>query len=183
MFLKKIIWWSTLLCWHLIKNWSKLHCTGRVACSFTPQVKQARNQSPTFNRKSISRNTTHRLSYHLQAMLTGVKRWKTKTRSKKVTASRLQWRKRTTPTVQIKQEYTSCSTTCIRWSFKTCCKNNKNLLLFILAVSFNWGSNSEKQLHVSTKLPTKCTIKESRWSHDIAKYPSALFLCSFCVIF
>jgi len=36
-------------------------------------VKEARNQSQIFNRKSISRNTTHRQSYHLQAMLTGVK--------------------------------------------------------------------------------------------------------------
>jgi len=33
-------------------------------------VKEARNQS---QRKSISRNTTHRQSYHLQAMPTGVK--------------------------------------------------------------------------------------------------------------
>jgi len=39
-------------------------------------VKEARNQSQIFNRKSISRNTTHRRSYHLQAMLTGVKRRK-----------------------------------------------------------------------------------------------------------
>jgi len=28
-------------------------------------VKEARNQSQIFNRKSISRNTTHRQSYHL----------------------------------------------------------------------------------------------------------------------
>ena len=42
--------------------------------NFTPQVKEARNQSQIFNRKSISRNTTHRQSYHLQAVLTGVKR-------------------------------------------------------------------------------------------------------------
>jgi len=37
-------------------------------------VKEARNRSQIFNRKSISRNTTHRQSCHLQAMLTGVKR-------------------------------------------------------------------------------------------------------------
>jgi len=43
------------------------------SCNFTPQVKEARNQSQIFNRKSISRNTTRRQSYHLQAMLTGVK--------------------------------------------------------------------------------------------------------------
>jgi len=47
-------------------------------------VKEARNQSQIFNRKSISRNTTHRQSYHLQAMLTGVKRRKANTSSKKV---------------------------------------------------------------------------------------------------
>jgi len=52
--------------------------------NFTPQVKEARNQSHIFNRESISRNTTHRQSYHLQAMLTGVKRWKANTRSEKV---------------------------------------------------------------------------------------------------
>jgi len=33
--------------------------------NFTSQVEQARNQSQIFNRKSISRNTTHRQSYHL----------------------------------------------------------------------------------------------------------------------
>jgi len=39
--------------------------------NFTPQVKQARNQSQNFNRTSISLNTTHHQSLHLQAMLTG----------------------------------------------------------------------------------------------------------------
>jgi len=52
--------------------------------NFTPQVKEARNQSQIFNRKSISRNTTHRQSYHLQAMLTVVKRRRANTRSEKV---------------------------------------------------------------------------------------------------
>jgi len=33
-------------------------------------MKQARDQSQFFNRKSISRNTTHHQSLHLQAMLT-----------------------------------------------------------------------------------------------------------------
>jgi len=33
--------------------------------NFTPQVQEARNQSQIFNRKSISRNTAHRQSYHL----------------------------------------------------------------------------------------------------------------------
>jgi len=47
-------------------------------------VKEARNQSQIFNRKSISRNTTHRQSYHLQAMLRGVKRRKVNTSSEKV---------------------------------------------------------------------------------------------------
>jgi len=34
-------------------------------------VKEARNQSQIFNRKSISRNTTHRRSYHLIQMESG----------------------------------------------------------------------------------------------------------------
>jgi len=34
-------------------------------------VKQARNQSQSFIMKSISRETTHHQSLHLQAMLTG----------------------------------------------------------------------------------------------------------------
>jgi len=34
-------------------------------------VKQAGIQYQIFNRKSLSRNTTHRQSLHLQAMLTG----------------------------------------------------------------------------------------------------------------
>ena len=46
-------------------------------------MKEARNQSQIFNRKSISRNTTHRQSYHLKAMLTGVKRRKANTSSDK----------------------------------------------------------------------------------------------------
>ena len=50
-------------------------------------VKEARNQSQIFNRKSISRNTTHRQSYHLQAMLTGVIRRKDAEPSE----SRAQW--------------------------------------------------------------------------------------------
>jgi len=32
--------------------------------NITPQVEQARDQSQIFNRKSISRNTTHRQSHH-----------------------------------------------------------------------------------------------------------------------
>jgi len=47
-------------------------------------VKEARNQPQIFYRKSTSRNTTHRQSYHLQAMLTGVKRRKVNTSSEKV---------------------------------------------------------------------------------------------------
>jgi len=35
------------------------------------QLKQARDQSHIFNRKSISRNTTHRQSLHLQALAYG----------------------------------------------------------------------------------------------------------------
>jgi len=39
--------------------------------NFTPQVNKARNQLQIFNRKSTSRNITHRQSYHLQEILTG----------------------------------------------------------------------------------------------------------------
>jgi len=53
-------------------------CAYLYPSNFTPQVKEARNQS------QISRNTSHRQSYHLQAMLTGVKRRKANTRSEKV---------------------------------------------------------------------------------------------------
>jgi len=59
-------------------------CVYLYSSNFTPQVKEARNQSQIFNRKSISRNTTHRQSYHLQAMLAGVKRRKANTSSEKV---------------------------------------------------------------------------------------------------
>jgi len=38
--------------------------TGYILSNFTPQVREARNQSPMFNTKSISRNTTHRQSSH-----------------------------------------------------------------------------------------------------------------------
>jgi len=47
-------------------------------------VKEAKNQSQIFNRKSISRNTTHRQSNHLRAVLIGVKRRKVNTSSEKV---------------------------------------------------------------------------------------------------
>jgi len=60
------------------------HSDRSVSSNFTPQVKEARNQSQIFNRKSISRSTTHRQSYHLQAMLTGVKRRKANISSEKV---------------------------------------------------------------------------------------------------
>jgi len=59
----------TGLCFHLfamIQTGTYLYSS-----NFTPQGKEARNQSQIFNRKSISRNTTHRQSYHLQAMPTG----------------------------------------------------------------------------------------------------------------
>ena len=36
-----------------------------TASNFTPQVKEAKNQSQIFNRNSTSRNTTHRQSSHL----------------------------------------------------------------------------------------------------------------------
>jgi len=60
-------------------------------------VKEARNQSQIFNRKSISRSTTHRQFYHLQAMLTGVKRRKAKTRSEKVNNLKTAMKKPRTP--------------------------------------------------------------------------------------
>jgi len=59
-------------------------CPYLYSSNFTPQVKEARNQSQIFNRKSISRKITHRQSYRLQAMLTGVKRRKVNTRLEKV---------------------------------------------------------------------------------------------------
>jgi len=67
-------------------------------------VKEARNQSKIFNRKSISCKTTHRQSYHLQAVLTAVKRWKANTRSEKVNNLRLQRKKRTDPTAKNKSK-------------------------------------------------------------------------------
>jgi len=59
-------------------------CAYLYSSNFTPQLKEARNQSQIFNKKSISRNTTHRQSCHLQAMLTGVKRRKANTSSEKI---------------------------------------------------------------------------------------------------
>jgi len=44
-------------------------CANLYSSNFTPQVKEAKNQSQIFNMKSISRNATHRQSYDLQAML------------------------------------------------------------------------------------------------------------------
>jgi len=38
-------------------------CAYLYSSNFTPQVKEPWNQSQIFNRKSISRNTTHRQSY------------------------------------------------------------------------------------------------------------------------
>jgi len=52
---------------------NQTHCLFQYSSNFTPWVKEARNRSQIFHRKSISRNTTHRQSYHLQAMQTGVK--------------------------------------------------------------------------------------------------------------
>jgi len=40
-------------------------CTYLCSSNFTPQVKEASNQSQIFNKKSISRNTTHCQSYGL----------------------------------------------------------------------------------------------------------------------
>jgi len=40
-------------------------CRYLYSSNFTQQVKKARNQSQIFNKKSISRNTTHRQSYHV----------------------------------------------------------------------------------------------------------------------
>jgi len=72
----------TGLCFHVFAMIQT--CAHLYSSNFTPQVKDARNQSQIFNRKSISRDTTHRQSYHLQVMLTGVIRRKAKTRSEKV---------------------------------------------------------------------------------------------------
>ena len=56
-----------------------MKCSHLHSRNFTPQTNKARNQSQIFNRKSIWRDTTHRQSHHLQAMLTGVKRRKANT--------------------------------------------------------------------------------------------------------
>jgi len=53
----------TGLCFHLFAMIQT--CAYLYSRNFTPQVKEARNQSQIFNRKSISRNTTHRQSYYL----------------------------------------------------------------------------------------------------------------------
>jgi len=58
-------------------------CAYLYSSNVTPQVKEARNQSQIFNKKSISCNTMHRQSYHLQA-ITGVKCRKANTRSEKI---------------------------------------------------------------------------------------------------
>jgi len=63
----------------MIQTWEYLYLS-----NFTPQVKEVRNQSQIFNRKSISRNTTHRQSCHLQTMLTDVKRRKANIKSEKI---------------------------------------------------------------------------------------------------
>ena len=68
-------------------------------------LKEARNQSQSFTRKSISRNTTHRQSYHLQAMLTGVKRWKAKAMSEKVNNHKTAMKRSQTPTATNKTIY------------------------------------------------------------------------------
>jgi len=72
-------------------------CAYLYSSNFTTQVKVVRNQLQNFNRKSISRNTMHRQSYHLQAMLTGVKRWKAKTRSEKANNLKIAMKKTHNP--------------------------------------------------------------------------------------
>jgi len=82
---------GTHVCWkqaRLNMMWKQNRSNARklryleLTGSLAPQVKKARNQSQIFNRKS--HNTTHRQSYHLQAMLTGLKCWKAKIRSEKI---------------------------------------------------------------------------------------------------
>ena len=63
----------------------------KYSSSFTPQVKQGRNFSQNSSRKSISRNTTHRQSLHLQIVLTG-ESWKVKTRSEKANNHKTEWK-------------------------------------------------------------------------------------------
>jgi len=87
-------------------------------------VKEARNQAQIFKRKPISRNTTHRHSYHLQAMQTGVKSIKANTRSEKINNPKTAM-KTTHRLNRDKQNKTktSCSTTRKRWSLQTYCIN------------------------------------------------------------
>jgi len=58
---------STGLCFHLFAMIQT--CTYLCSSNFTPQVKEARTQPQISNRKSISRNNTHRQSYHLIQMI------------------------------------------------------------------------------------------------------------------
>jgi len=53
----------TGFCFHLFAMIET--CAYLYSSNFTPQVKEARNQSQIFNRKSISCDTTQRQSYHL----------------------------------------------------------------------------------------------------------------------
>ena len=96
--------------------------------NFTPQVKEARNQSQIFNRKSISRNATHCQSYHLQAMLTGVKRRKANTRSEKVNNLKTAMKKRADPTATNKTKPKCLAELHAKAEASNFCINDKNLL-------------------------------------------------------
>jgi len=103
----------TKSCQHL------LFCTARETSSYYfSHVRQARNLSQNFNRKSISRNTTLRQSYHLQAMLTGVKRWTDKTRAKKANNLKTEVNKSQHQLRQSKLESISFLNSCVHRNFQ-----------------------------------------------------------------
>jgi len=58
-----------VLCFHLFAIIES--CAYLCSSNFTPHVKQARNQSQLFNRKSISRNITHRQSLKSEGFFQG----------------------------------------------------------------------------------------------------------------
>ena len=86
-------------------------CHGAKLCAHAARdFRSQQNQPQIFDRKSISRNTTHRQSYHLQAMLTGVKRWKASTRSEKVNNLKTAIKKPRRPNREVELNSNMCLT-------------------------------------------------------------------------
>ena len=104
----------TKSCQHLL--YSALHVKPEVTTFHTWD--KARNLPQNFNMKSISRNTTLRQSYHLQAMLTGVKCWTDKTRAKKANNLKNEVNKSQHQLRQSKLEITSFLNSCVHRNFQ-----------------------------------------------------------------